>query len=156
MIDFDKIRQKATELMGDAYKKIKQYTPEAFSKEKKFVNAIVGSLALITMADKKAETNEVITSIDFIKDIQEIQDLDMVKDAIELYEFHLERLAEYVNNDVKFVMEVAKLLADIGKIKDYPEYPPMIESLIEYVAKSDGNTNPLEVEMQEKIRKAIK
>ena len=72
MLDWDRIKKKASELYDEATKKIKQYTPESFSKEKKLVNAIVISLALMTLADKKIETEEVTKSMELIKDIEEI------------------------------------------------------------------------------------
>jgi len=155
MLDWDKIKDKSSKLLGDAGRKFRQYTPESFSKEKKFVNALVSSMALMTMADKKAETQEVITSIDLIKDIEEIQDLDLVTMAIELYEFHIEELSKNVDSPTKWILTEAKLLSELGKMKAYPEYPPMIEALIAHIAQSDGNLAPEETQMQEKILKAL-
>jgi hypothetical protein len=156
MLDFDEIKAKSNEFFRGVGRKFKQYTPETFSKEKKFVNALVGSLALMTMADKKAETEEVIASIDLIKEIDEITELDMTNDALELYEYHIEKLAESVSSPTKWILAEAKMLGEIGKIKPYPEYPPMVETLIEYIANSDNNLDPLEVEMQNKIMKAVR
>ncbi len=156
MLDWNKIKEKSTMLMGKAGQKIRQYTPESFSKEKKLVNALVISLALMTMADKKAETDEVTAAIDLITAIDEIKDLDMTKDAIELYELHLEELEKALSDGAKWTLAIAKLLSEIGKIKNYPEYPPMIENLLDYIAQSDGNIDPLETEMKTKILAAIK
>ncbi len=155
MLDFDQIKEKISTLISDANRKIKQYTPESFSKEKKFINAIVCSLALITMADKKAETQEVLTSIDLIKEIDEITELEMTQEALELYEYHLEALSKTIESPTKWVMAEAKMLMEIAKIKMYTEYPPMIEALLNYVADSDGNLDPLETEMKNKIMRAI-
>jgi len=156
MLDFNKIKARTGELLSEAGRKFKQYTPENFSKEKKFVNALVGSLALMTMADKKAETQEVIASIDLIKDIDEITELDMTQEAIELYEYHIEEFSKVVDSPTKWILAEAKMLSEIGKVKSHTEYPPMIEALVEYIANSDGNLDPLEIEMQEKIVKAIR
>jgi tellurite resistance protein len=52
-------------------------------------------------------------------------------------------------------MAEAKMLMEIAKIKAYTEYPPMIEALLNYVADSDGNLDPLETEMKDKIMRAI-
>jgi ribonucleoside-diphosphate reductase alpha chain len=81
------------------------------------------------------------------------QRLQLIK---ELYEYHIEKLAESVSSPTKWVLAEAKMLGEIGKIKPYPEYPPMVETLIEYIANSDNNLDPLEVEMQNKIMKAIR
>jgi len=156
MLDWDKIKEKTSQLYNDTTQKIRQYTPESFSKEKKFVNALVISLALMTMADKKVETEEVTASIDLINEIDEIKDLDMIADAIALYEMHLENLEKVLDNNTKWTLAVAKLLSEIGKVKPYPEYPPMIENLLTYIAESDGNLDPLETEMKDKILSAIK
>lgn len=156
MLDWNKIKEKSSALIGKAGQKVRQYTPESFSKEKKLVNALVISLALMTMADKKAETNEVATAIDLITEIDEIKDLEMTKDAIELYELHLEELEKALSSSTNWTLAVAKLLSEIGKIKNYPEYPPMIENLLDYIAQSDGNIDPAEVEMKAKILAAIK
>ncbi|MBL0721406.1 MAG: hypothetical protein JJV88_02365 [Sulfurovum sp.] len=156
MLDWNKIKSKTSELYGEAGKKFRQYTPESFSKEKKFVNSLVVSMALMTMADKKAETEEIITSLDLIKDIDEINDLNLTTEAIELYEFHIEEMSKVVDNSTKWIMMEAKLLSELGKMKAYPEYPPMIEALIAHIAQSDGHLDPTEIEMQKKILSAIK
>ncbi|MCK5903555.1 MAG: hypothetical protein KAG28_10465 [Cocleimonas sp.] len=156
MLDFNQIKSKISGLVDDANRKFKQYTPESFSKEKKFINAIVGSLALITMADKKAETQEVLASIDLIKEIDEITELEMTQEALELYEYHIEALSNVIDSPTKWVMAEAKMLMEIGKIKAYNEYPPMIEGLVDYVAQSDGNLGALEMEMKDKIMKAVR
>ncbi len=155
MLDWNTIKNKSTELLGEAGKKFRQYTPESFSKEKKFVNSLVVSMALMTMADKKAETQEIIMALDLIKDIDEINDLNLTTEAIELYEFHIEELSKVVDSPTKWILAEAKLLSELKKMKAYPEYPPMIEALIEHIAQSDGNLDPTEVEMQKKILGAI-
>ncbi len=155
MLDFNQIKEKISSLLSDANRKFRQYTPESFSKEKKFINAIVCSLALITMADKKAETQEVLTSIDLIKEIDEITELEMTQEALELYEYHIETLSKALESPTKWVMAEAKILMEVAKIKAYSEYPPMIEALLNYVSDSDGNLDPLETEMKDKIMKAI-
>ncbi|MDQ7046941.1 MAG: hypothetical protein Q9M39_04735 [Sulfurovum sp.] len=156
MLDWNKIKERSSELLGEAGKKFRQYTPESFSKEKKFVNSLVVSMALMTMADRKADTQEIITALDLIKDIDEINDLDLTTEAIELYEFHIEELSKVVDNATKFILMEAKLLSELAKMKAYPEYPPMIEALIAHIAQSDGNLDSTEVEMQKKILDAIK
>jgi len=155
-MDWNKIKAKATSMYKESSKAIKQYTPENFSKEKKFINSLVISLVLMTMADKKAEEEEITTSMDLINEIDEIKELDMVQEAIELYELHLDTLLNSIDNTTKWTITVAKLLSEIGKVKPYPEYPPMIENLLEYIAASDGNICDLEKEMQEKILRALK
>ncbi len=156
MLDWNKIKNRTSEFFGEAGRKLRQYTPESFSKEKKFVNALVVSMALMTMADKKAETEEIIASIDLINDIDEIKDLNLTTEAIELYEFHIEEMSKAIESKTKWLLMEAKLLSELGKMKAYPEYPPMIEALIAHIAQSDGNLDPLEVEMQNKILNAIK
>jgi len=156
MLDWNKIKNRTSEFFGEAGRKFRQYTPESFSKEKKFVNALVVSMALMTMADKKAETEEIIASIDLINDIDEINDLNLTTEAIELYEFHIEEMSKAIESKTKWILMEAKLLSELGKMKAYPEYPPMIEALIAHIAQSDGNLDPLEVEMQNKILNAIK
>ncbi|SFV57678.1 hypothetical protein MNB_SV-9-691 [hydrothermal vent metagenome] len=156
MLDWDKIKSKTSELYGEAGKKFRQYTPESFSKEKKFVNSLVLSMALMTMADKKAETEEIIASLDLIKDIDEINDLELTTEAIELYEFHIEEMSKVVDSQTKWIIMEAKLLSELTKMKAYPEYPPMIEALIAHIAQSDGNLDQSEIEMQNKILSAIK
>lgn len=156
MLDVEKIKAKITTLISDAGRKLKQYTPEKFSKEKKFVNALVGSLALMTMADKKAETEEVIASVELIKEIDEITELEMTQDALELYEYHIEALSGAIGTPTQWLIAESRMLSEIAKIKMYPEYPPMVEALIEHIANSDGQVDPLEVAMQEKIVKAIR
>jgi len=155
VLNFQEIKAKSNELLAGASRKLKQYTPENYSKEKKFINALVASLALMTMADKKAETEEVVASIELIKEIDEITELDMTTEALELYEFHIEYLSGVIDNPTKWIIAEARILSDIGKIKTYPEYPPMVETLVDYIANSDNNLDPLEAAMQQKISKAM-
>lgn len=157
MLDWNKIKQKAQEYYKEGKKKIKQYTPEAWSPEKKFVNALVISMALMTIADKKVETSEVTKAIDIIKDIEEIQELDLVQEAIELYEKHLEDLEKALDKgEVKYILEVERKLADIAKIKEYPEYPGMVAALLDIIAKADNDFAPEEKEMKMKILETLK
>jgi tellurite resistance protein len=154
-IDWEEIRAKAESFVSEAGRKIKQYTPESWSKEKKFVNAIVASMALMTIADKRVDTREVKTSMDFINQIDQIAELEMQQEAIELFEMHLERLMPTLDNGVKWTIESAKLLGDIAKVKEYPEYVPMIRNLIDYISASDGDSTPDEVEMQKRILETL-
>lgn len=154
-IDWNKIKDRASTFYTEASRKVRQYTPENFSKEKKFVNGLVVSLALMTMADKKAETEEVVAAMDLINEIDEIRELEMTQEAIELYEMHIENLSNVVGNSVKWTIEIGKMLSEVGKLKPYPEYPPMIENLIEHISKADNHVDPLEVEMRQKILGAI-
>ena len=156
MIDWNKIKKRSTVLLGEASKKFRQYTPETFSKEKKFINALVIGMALMTMADKKAETQEIIMALDLIKDIDEINDLNLTTEAIELYEFHIEELSKAVDSPTKWILLEAKLLLELSKMKTYPEYIQMIEALIAHIAQSDGNLDQTEVEMQKKILSCIR
>ncbi len=155
MLDWNKIKDKTSQFISDAGQKIRQYTPESFSKEKKFVNSLVISMALMTMADKKASTEEVVAAIDLIKDIDEIKDLNMTTDAIELYELHVEELSNVVGNPTKWILTEAKLLSELSKMQAYPEYPPMIEALVNHIANVDGHLDETEVQMQKKILVAI-
>jgi len=156
MIDWNTIKSKSSELLGEASRKIKQYTPESFSKEKKFVNSLVVSMALMTMADKKAETEEIVASLELIKDIDEINELELTTEAIELYEFHIEELSKVVNSPTKWLLMEARLLSEISNMKAYPEYPPMIEALINHIANSDGILDKTEEDMVKKIIGAIR
>jgi len=151
MFDWNEIKAKASSFATEAGRKIKQYTPESFSKEKKFVNAIVASMAIMTIADKKIDTREVTASMDMINEIDQIAELEMQQEAIELFEMHLEKLVPAQGNEVKWVLETSKLLGDIGKVKEYPEYVPMIKNLLDYIAQSDGDFSPEEQEMKKKI-----
>ena len=155
MLDFNQIKARTSELLTEAGRKFKQYTPETFSKEKKFVNALVISLVLMTMADKKAETEEIEASIDLINEIDEINELEMNQEAIELYTMHLETLEKALESNVKWTLAIANLLSEVGKVKPYPEYPPMIENLMDCIMESDGNTDPLEIAMKDKIIAAL-
>ena len=150
-IDWNAIREKASSLTTEAGKKIKQYTPETFSKEKKFVNAIVASMAIMTIADRKIDTREITASMDMINEIDQIAELEMQQEAIELFEMHLEKLMPIQNNEMKWTIATAKLLGDIAKVKEYPEYIPMIKNLLDYIAEADGDFSPEERVMKDKI-----
>ncbi len=155
-MDWDAIKKKATQMYNESNKKIRQYTPEKFSKEKKFINAIVISMVLMTMADKKAETEEVTACMDLINEIDEINELELAQESIELFEIHLETMLNVIDNPTKWTITIAKLLSEVGKVKPYPEYPPMIENLLDYISESDGNICQEEIDMKAKIISALK
>jgi tellurite resistance protein len=150
-LDWASIKEKAETFVSDASRTIKQYTPEAWSKEKKFVNAIVASMAIMTIADKKVDTREVTASMDMIYQIDQIAELEMQQEAIQLFEMHLEKLYPALESDVKWTIETAKLLGDIAKVKEYPDYVPMIKNLLDYIAQADNDFSPEEEEMKKKI-----
>ena len=154
--NMDDFKKGVAKFADSASKKIKQYTPESFSKEKKLVNAIVASLALMVVADRKVETSEVVDSLKLINDIDEIKDLDMQKEAIEFFEIHIEKLTPIMTNEIKWTIEVGKIITDIARIKEYPDYVAMIEVLLDHVAQSDGSVAPQEKEMKDKILSALK
>jgi len=154
-IDWNEIKAKAESFLSETGRKIKQYTPESWSKEKKFINAIVASMALMTIADKKVETREVTASMDMINQIDQIAELEMQQEAIELFEMHLERLLPAIDNEVKWTIEVSKLLGDIAKVKEYPEYVPMVRNLLDYIAQADNSSDESESEMKKKILDAL-
>jgi RNA processing factor Prp31 len=155
MLDWNKIKEASSKVLEDGRRKLRQYTPENFSKEKQFVNALVVSMALMTMADKKATTEEIITALDLIKDIDEINDLDLTTEAIELYELHIEELSNVIDNPTKWILTEAKLISELSKMKAYPEYPPMIEALVNHIAQADGYLDDTEKDMMNKILSAI-
>ncbi len=151
MFDWNEIKAKADSFLNDASRTIKQYTPESWSKEKQFVNALVASIALMTVADKRVDTREVKSAMDIINQIDQIAELNMQKEAIELFELHLEKLLPNVENGMKLTIETGKLLGDVAKVKAYPEYPPMVINLIEYLASVDGNISEEEIAMKKKL-----
>jgi tellurite resistance protein len=155
MLDWNQIKNKANELYEETTKKMKQYTPEAFSRDKQLVNSIVITMVLMTIADGKVETKEVMRSLDLIKDIEEIRELDMVQEAIELYEYHLQELENLLDKDVKLVLKIEHLLMDIAKIKDYEGHKDMIITLMNYIAQADGEFGEAEEKMKERIIKAL-
>ena len=154
--DFNKFKETASSMLDSTTKKIKQYTPESFSKEKKFVNAIVSTLALMVMADKKVETEEVSASMEFILSIQEIIDLDMQVEAVELFELHIENLSKVMNDPIKWVISSTKLIADLSKIKEYSAYVISLEALMDHIAGVDGDLDQTEIDMKKKILSALK
>ncbi len=155
-IDWNSIREQTNILLNQAEKLVKQYTPESWSKEKQFVNAIVASLALMTVADKKIDVREIKGSVDMINSIDQINELNMQTEAVMLFERHVDKLTGVLNNEIKFTIEVAKLVGDIAKIKQYPEYAPMIFALLDYVAKSDGDISSEELAMKKNIESSLK
>jgi hypothetical protein len=94
--------------------------------------------------------------MDLINEIDEIRELELAQEAIELYELHLESLVNVVDNSTKWTLLIAKLLSEVAKVKPYPEYPPMIENLLDYISESDGSICELEEEMKRKILRALK
>lgn len=71
-----------------------------------------------TMADKKAETQEIIMALDLIKDIDEINDLNLISFNRAFYEFHIEELLKLLTVLQKWILLEAKLLLELSKMKN--------------------------------------
>ena len=153
--DIDLIKSRATALLGEAGRKIRQYTPESFSPEKKYINAMVSAIALMVLADKKIETEEVVQSIDFISALDEVKELSMSNEAIEMYEHILDDVSLTFDNPAKWVISTSKILGNIALVKDNSTYKNSIISVLDHIAGADGSVDPTELEMKEKIIKAL-
>lgn len=149
--DINILKSKATALLGEAGRKIRQYTPETFSPEKKYINAMVSAIALMVLADKKIETEEVVQSIEFISSLDEVQELEMSNDAIEMYEHILEEMAPHFDNPVKWITSVAKILGNISLVKGNSQYKQSIIDILDHIAGADGTVDASEVDMKNKI-----
>jgi len=53
-------------------------------------------------------------------------------------------------------MSVKELLLEVSIIKLYPEYPPMIENLLEYLSSNDKNLTSAKINMSNKILNVIR
>ena len=155
MFDMDKFKKRAGELVSEASRKIQQYTPETFSPEKKYINAMVSSIALMVVADKKVETDEVTDAMEFIQNLDEVVKLEMTQDAVEMFEYIIEEISPHFDNKVKFITSTAKILGNIGLVRDNPTYVATISEVLDHIAGSDGNVDETEKEMKAKIMKAL-
>ena len=155
-IDMNSIKEKASLLMQSTTRTLKKYSPEAWVPEKKFANAVSASMALMVIADKKIENEEVEAVMDFIIQIPAIQDLQLGVSSIELFEKHLEDLEDSLVKQSKYIITTSKIIVDIGRIKEYPEYVRMLSEILDHVAGSDGNVDSTEIEMKKRIMKALR
>jgi tellurite resistance protein len=156
MFDIENFKKKAAAALGEASRKIRQYTPEAFSPEKKFVNAMVSSIALIIVADRKVETEEVVQGMEFIKNLDPIRELNLELEAIEMFDYIIQNTMQYIDNEPRWIIETSKVLANIGLISDNPSYVNMISEVLDHIAGSDGNVDQTEIVMKTKIMDVLK
>lgn len=156
MFDINKIKAKANTLLNAAERNIKVYAPEGWVKERVFINAISASMALMVISDKKIEEDEIIAVMEFIPALPEVEDLNLQKESIELFELHLGKLEEVMNVPSKFLILKSKMLADIAKVKEHQDYVIQITGILDHVAGSDGDVDPSEVKMKEDILAVLK
>jgi RNA processing factor Prp31 len=152
MFNLDSIKEFAQDIKGKAEKTYTKYAPEVLSPEKQYINSLAITAVLCTMADKKAEEQEVKDSIEFLSEVEEVVKNDMVTDAIEFYELHLEELTKVVDSPAKWTIKVAKLLQDIKVTTN--EQKIMIESIMDHLLSLGDVTNE-EQAMKDKILFAL-
>jgi tellurite resistance protein len=156
MFDLSRVKRKASDLLGSATRTIKTYSPDGWVPEKLFVNAISASMALMVIADKKIETEEVEDVMQFIIELPQVQDLNLTTVSIELFEMHLDSLEKVMHSQAKYIIATTKVLAEIAKVKKHTQYVPIISDIMDHIAGSDGNVDDTEREMKRRIMAVLK
>lgn len=154
--DLNSFKNSVASVLKTTTTNIRKYTPESFSGEKQFLNALVASLALMVMADKKVENSEVTDAMAFINNMDVVKELNLGADAIELFSHHIEILSTMTNDNIKWIMEINKILNEIRKIKDNMQYKNTILGMLDIIAGSDGNIDSTELDMKNKIIDVLK
>lgn len=143
---------KTSEIVVDV---VKTYTPEKWSEEKQYINAIVASMALMVYADGTVENEEVELVIKTINESEIFKQYNMQKEALELYSLHIENLTKSFNTSkTEFALVVAKIAMDIGKVKK-EEWKNSIVELSLNIASSDGDIAEDEIKMLNKIKSSL-
>jgi len=156
MFDLDKFKAKASAALAGATRTIRIYTPETFSAEKQYINAMVSSIALIIVADRKVETEEVTAGISFIQSLNEIKELNKELESIEMFDHIINDLMQHIDNEVKWIIEVSKIIANISLVRTNPAYTKSIKAVLEHIAGVDGDVDQTEVDMKNKIMEVLK
>lgn len=147
-----KVKGTVSSVADTVMESVKVYTPEKWSPEKLYINAIVASMALMVYADGKVEQEEVETVLDEINSNQLFKSYGMVKDAIELYTIHIENLTKSMaKGKADYALTIAKISSDIGKVTNL-EWKKNIIELSQKISASDGDIDEAELKMMNKIK----
>lgn len=155
MFDLNEFKKKAVLAIGEAGRQIRKYAPETFSPEKKFANSVVSAVALIIIADRKVETEEVTQGIEFIRSLDVIQELGLEAEAIEMFDHIIENVMTHIDNEPKWIIETSKVIANISLISADASQVAMITDILNHIAGSDGNVDESEIIMRDKIIAAL-
>jgi tellurite resistance protein len=131
---------------------VKEYTPEKWSDQKKYINAQAAGMALMVYADGIVEQEEVEVVIETINNEPIFKEYNMVSEALELYSHHIKSLTEAkAISKSEYALTVAKISADISKVKK-EEWKQSIVELSQKIAASDGDIAEDELKMLNKIK----
>lgn len=156
--DISGITARAQELMGTARNSVVKILPESMSSDKKFVNAVAVTCALITVADQKIEAVEVQVMLNLIKSIEQIETLDLTAEAINIYQTNVLEIEALLNNSnvgtdpqALFLMKTTGLLEEIALIKGVDAHVTMLRNLITHIMSACGKMDSRELEMKSRI-----
>lgn len=157
--DLNRFLNKAKETLLSAGSSIKEtaevYAPEKWSPEKQLINANAAMMALMVYADKKVENEEVEIVINTIQTSEIFKKHDMVKDGLDLYTKHIKDLTDSLAiSSTEYALTVAKIMSDIAKVTK-PEWKQEIIDLAMQISASDGDIDPEELKMLNKIKATL-
>jgi len=147
-----KVKTTASAVGTKVAETIRINTPEAWSEEKQYINAIVASMALIVYADGIVENEEVEAVIDTINNETVFKEFNATKEALEHYSIHIQNLTQaLMKSKAEYALAVAKISTDISRVKKQ-EWKENIVNLCMKLAAADGDMANDELIMLNKIK----
>ena len=132
------------------------YLPTSFNPELKTINSLAASLALLVMADREAEQQEIEDVSEFLLDMPFVLEKGLMREVSELFMKHVNTLETAASGStMDFNVHVADMLKDIALIKDDVEGKKRVAETITLVTSGDA-VDPREIKTRERILSVLK
>ena len=126
------------------------YLPTSFNPEVKTINSLAASLALLVMADREAEDQEIEDVSEFLLDMPFVLEKGLMREVSELFMKHVNTLEGVSIIPMDFNVVVADLLKDIALVKENEESRKLVAETVTLVT-SGVDVDPREVKTRERI-----
>ena len=128
---------------------------EKLRPEMRGINALAESLALLVMADRVAEEDELEAVSEYLIDMDTIIEKNLVREVSEFFLNSVNNLEEgYKKGVVEGNMIVGEILHSISKVKDDPEWCDVVANTVNLVTSGQG-VDPKEIKTRERIIKTL-
>lgn len=128
---------------------------EKLRPEMRGINALAESLALLVMADRVAEEDELEAVSEYLIDMDIVIEKNLVREVSEFFLNSVNNLEEgYKKGVVEGNMIVGEILHSISKVKDDPEWSDVVANTVNLVTSGQG-VDPKEIKTRERIIKTL-
>lgn len=128
---------------------------EKLKPELQGINALASSLALLVMADRVAEVEELEAMSEYIISLDVVINNNLTREVSEFFLASIENLEHgYKKGVVQGNIVVGEILHSVSRVKDNIEWSNVVADTVNLVTSGD-EVDPMEIKTRERILKAL-